>query len=133
MAHYLRAAVTHVKAQVASRLPVDVDQLARQVGHHWRDRKLSPAVTIGLFMLQILHGNIAITALNHLGAIAMQAGSYCAARMRLPMELFTGLFDAMSRAAGMQRAFSGQGLLNGRRVLLADVTCFSMPDTPELR
>jgi hypothetical protein len=133
MANDLRAALTHVKAQVQSRLPVDVDDLARQVGHHWRERKLTPSVTIWLFMLQILNGNIAMTALNHLGAMVMQASSYCAARARLPMELFTRLFDEVSRAAGVQAAFSGQGLLNGRRVLLADATCFSMPDTPALR
>ena len=133
MARHFRAELAHVKAQIASRLPADVDQLARQVGHRWRDRTLTPAVTVWLFMLQVLHGNIAITALNHLGAIAMRAGSYCEARMRLPMELFMELFDAMSRVAGIQTPLSGKGLLNGRRVLLADVTCFSMPDTPALR
>jgi hypothetical protein len=125
--------MTRVKSQLHARLPVDVDALARQVGHRWRDRKLSPGVTIWLFMLQIVNGNTAITALNHLGAMTMQASSYCAARMRLPMELFTRLFDEVSKAAGVQTALSGQGLLNGRRVLLADVTTFSMPDTPELR
>jgi hypothetical protein len=76
MARHLRAAIARVKAQAhasSSRLPVDVDQLARDAGHDWRDRKLTPAVTVRLFILQILHGNIAITALNHLGAITMQA------------------------------------------------------------
>jgi hypothetical protein len=133
MAHHLRVALARVKGQWGFRLPVDVDELARQAGHRWRDRKLTPAVTVWLFMLQVLHGNIAMTALRHLGAMTMQASSYCAARMRLPTELFTRLFDAVSQAAGMQTALSGQGLLNGRRVLLADVTCFSMPDTPALR
>lgn len=133
MAHDLRAATAHVKARLQSRFPVDVDELARQLGHRWRNRKLPPGVTIWLFMLQILHGNVAMTALNHLGAMTMRASSYCAARARLPIELFTQLFDAVSKAASVQRALSGQGLLNGRRVLLADVTCFSMPDTPALQ
>jgi len=136
MAHHLRAAIAHVKARALARcssLPVDVDQLARQAGHAWRDRKLTPAVTVGLFILQILHGNVAITALNHLGAITMQASSYCAARMRLPMQVFTQLFDAVSQAAEPARRASAVGLLNGRRVLLGDATTFSTPDTPALR
>jgi hypothetical protein len=133
MAHYFREALATVKAQVSARVPVDVDGIARQTGHRWRDRTLTPGVTIRLFILQILHGNVAITALRHLGAIVMQASSYCEARMRLPMELFIRLFDEVSKAAGVITPLSGQGLLNGRRVLLADVTCFSMPDTPRLR
>jgi len=136
MAHHLRAAIAHVKTHahaLCSRLPVDVDQLARQAGHQWRDRKLTPAVTVWLFILQVLHGNVAITALNRLGAIPMQASSYCAARMRLPMQLFTQLFDAVSQAAGVLKERNGATLLNGRRVLLADATTFSTPDTPVLR
>jgi DDE family transposase len=136
MARYLREAIARVKAQAhaaPSRLPVDVDQLARDAGHDWRDRKLTPAVTVRLFILQILHGNVAITALNHLGAITMQASSYCAARMRLPMQVFTQLFDAVSQAVEPVRLGSAVGLLNGRRVLLADATTFSTPDTPALR
>jgi hypothetical protein len=136
MARHLRAAIVRVKTQAhasPSRLPVDVDQLARDAGHDWRDRKRSPAVTIRLFMLQILHGNVAISALNHLGAITMRASSYCAARMRLPLQVFTQLFDAVSQAVEPLRLSSAVGLLNGRRVLLADATTFSTPDTPALR
>jgi hypothetical protein len=137
MARHLRAAIAHVKTQAHSRrcsLPVDVDQLPRQAGHEWRERKLTPAVTVWLFILQVLHGNVAITALNHLGAITMQASSYCAARMRLPMQVFTQLFDAVSRMAGEPTLLgSSVGVLNGRRVLLGDATTFSTPDTPALR
>ncbi len=131
MASHLRFALDQVKLQVRSSLPVDVDRLAEQVGHQWRDRKLSPAVTVWLFVLQVLHGNCAMTALRHLSGLSMQAGSYCAARTRLPMELFALLFDALSVAASGTPLSCG--LLNGRRVLLADGTSFSMPDTPELR
>jgi hypothetical protein len=130
MADHFRAALHHVK--VHARLPVDVDQLARQTGHTWRDRKLTPAVTVWLFMLQILHGNHAMTGLHRIGGVTMQASSYCAARMRLPLELFARLFDAVARMATAGTE-SRPGLLNGRRVLLADATAFSMPDTPALR
>ncbi len=35
------------------------EQFARS-GHVWRDRVLDPAATLGLFILQVLHGNTAI-------------------------------------------------------------------------
>ena len=140
MAGHLRCAIHQVKRRAASRLPIDVDRLAAAQGHLWRDRTLTPAVTVWLFLLQVLHGNCAITALRHVGGIAMRASSYCAARQRLPLTLFASLFDAMSHAAAqaagvvMLQPQSGRSLLmGGRRVLLADVTTFSMPDTPALR
>jgi hypothetical protein len=128
MARHLRAAIDHVKLRVRSGFPADVNALAEQVGCVWRERKLTPAVTIWLFMLQVLNGNVAITALHHLGGIMMQASSYCAARQRLPLELFTRLFDAISQAAGVVMEQSSLALIHGRRVLLGDVTTFSMPD-----
>jgi len=134
MARHLRAAINHVKRQVPL-LPVDVDALADQLGHSWRRRKLTPAVTVRLFMLQVLNGNLAISALRHAGGVAMQSSSFCAARMRLPLALFARLFDAVAEAAGASGGGgdrSGPSLLNGRRVLLADATSFSMPDTAAL-
>ena len=85
MAHHVRSAMTFVKAQMALRLPVDVDQLAREVGHGWRERTLSPAVTLWFFALQILNGNCAINSLRHIGGLPTQASSYCCARMKLPL------------------------------------------------
>lgn len=133
MAGHLRAALNQVKAQLHRQLPVEVDELARQVGHRWRENKLTPAVTVWLFLLQILNGNTAMTALRLLGGITVQASSYCDARMRLPLELFAQLFDAMCRWMARDQPAWEVSLLNGRRVLLADASSFSMPDTPELR
>jgi hypothetical protein len=133
MARHLRAAIARVKVQITSHLSIDVDTIATEVGHVWRENKLTPAVTVWLFMLQVLNGNVAITALHRLSGIMMQASSYCEARKRLPLKLFARLFDAMSQAAGVVIQQSTQALVHGRRVLLGDVTTFSMPDTPALR
>ena len=135
MAGHLRVALHHVKAQVAARLPVDVDQIAREVGHDWRERTLTPAATVWFFALQILHGNCAISALRHLGNLPTQASSYCAARMKLPLQLFTQLFDAVSQLVAINGDAqpSAAHLLDGRRVLLGDATTFSTPDTRALR
>ena len=131
MAAHLRAALTRVKCQ--ARLPVDVDRLAHQAGHCWRQRTLTPAVTCWLFMLQVLHGNCAISALRHWGGITTAASSYCAARARLPLALFAMLFDAVVQRAQEAIVSSDASLLNGRRVVLADSTSFSTPDNAQLR
>jgi hypothetical protein len=140
MARHLRVALAYVKIHIKSRLPADINALATETGYTWRDRKLSPAVTVWVFLLQILNGNTAITALHRLSGITMQASSYCEARKRLPLELFARLFDVMSRAAeecvaGVMEVMGSPAhtLLNGRRVLLADATTFCMPDTLALR
>jgi len=137
MAHHLLAALARVKAQVGQQLPLDVDQLARDVGHRWRERKLTPAVTVALFLCQILHGNVAMTALRHVGGMVVNASSYCAARARLPLALFAALFDAVATlAAGAATdvaAWSHTPAVPGRRVLIADATTFSTPDDPQLR
>lgn len=133
MARHLRAAVAQVKAQALGRLPVDVDQLARDACHRWRERTLTPAVTVRLFLLQVLHGNCAITALRHVGGgLAATASSYCAARARLPLTLFARLFDAVVQQQQKQQQATAT-LLDGRRVVLADAMTFAAPDTPELR
>lgn len=135
MAADLRVAVSQVKAQARLRLPADVDALAAQVGHRWRQRKLTPAVTVWLFLLQVLHGNCAITALRHLGAITTTASSYCAARARLPLALFTQLFDAVAAMAAADAVASDavNMLPTARRVLLGDSTTFSTFDNEKLR
>lgn len=145
MARDLRAALNHVKLQVRGRgrLPVEVDELAARVGHAWRDRELTPAVTVWMLLLQVINGNAAMTALRHLTGVTTTASSYCAARARLPLALFAELFDAVARAAAKAAARAATSLntapacsstlLNGRRVVLGDGTTFSTPDTPELR
>ena len=137
MAHHLRSALTYVKAHHAAHLPLDVDQLAADVGHDWRARLLTPAVTVRLFLLQILNGNVAITALRHFGQMTATASSYCEARARLPLVLFAHLFDAVAqqvtRVTRVNHETDAATLLNGRRVLLGDTTTFSTPDTAALR
>jgi hypothetical protein len=51
-----------------------------QAGHLWRDRVLDPAATLMLFILQVLHGNTAISHLKHLSGITTAESSYCNAR-----------------------------------------------------
>jgi len=112
---------------ISSRLILD---LCRQLGLRFRRGPLDPVHTIHLFLLQILHGNTAVTHLRHLSPRRFTASAYCQARQRLPLELFTRLVrtvtDAMFDAIDAGRAGATP------RVVMLDGSSFSMPDTPQL-
>jgi len=96
----------------------------------WRERLLPPLVTLRLFLIQIAHGNCAIAALRQLSGIAFAPSSYCDARARLPLQLLQSLLEWVRDAAAQHVA--GTARL-ARRILIADGSSYSMPDTPELR
>ena len=53
-----------------------VNQCFAKVGYVWRNRVLDPARTMGLFMIQVLNGNTAITHLRQLGNIIVANGEF---------------------------------------------------------
>jgi hypothetical protein len=108
-----------------------VEQLCASCGHRWRDRLLTPLVTLRLFLLQILHGNASIAHLRQLSGLAFSPSSYCEARRRLPLAVVLGLVGALARWA--QRHVPGEGRLLGPRVLIVDGSSFTTADTRELR
>ena len=100
------------------------EQLSREEGQRWRVRMLSPAVTLQLFLLQVLHGNIAINALRQLAQIPFAAASYCQARTRLPLAALGRLLLELCDAATTTPS---------TRIYLADSTRFSTGDNAQLR
>lgn len=104
--------------------------LARELGGRWRERCLSPAVTIQLFVLQILHGNVCCAHAPRLGGKHASASAYCQARLRLPLELLRMLVRRI--AARLRRNTGAAGRWRGHRTLLIDGSSCSMPDTPAL-
>jgi hypothetical protein len=108
-----------------------VGQQCVELGHCWRDRLLTPLVTIRLFVLQVLHANTAITHLRHLSGLNFSAGSYCEARERLPLALLQDLLRQMRAWAAAVVAEDLPPLL-GHRVLVVDGSSASMPDAPGL-
>jgi hypothetical protein len=135
------AEVSHVLARLRRQALADVElvsdvplfgqlnQLLIDSACHWRDRLLPPLVTFRLFVIQVLHGNIPITALPHLAGFDFAASSYCEARQRLPLETMQLLLQFLH-----QQAVRSLGLAKqiGYRILIADGSSFSMPDAPEL-
>lgn len=130
-------AVVHVLARL-KREPLDhlpifqnVDQLCRDCNHLWRDRVLTPLMTLRLFLLQVLHGNTAISHVPRLASMDFAPSSYCEARKRLPLEVILGLLQTMVNWANDHLRTPAR--LLGQRVLIVDGSSFSTVDSPELR
>lgn len=125
-------AVERIKQDVAGCLsrPL-IEQTCRAVGHRWRERVLDPVTLIHLFVLQLLHGNTACTALPHLSGQSFTASAYCQARSRLPLAVIKGLVAKLG--VMMRRAVGTRGRWHGHRVVLVDGSGISMPDTPDLQ
>jgi hypothetical protein len=80
------------KADVSKALaPETIVKICGYLGHKYRERVLDPVITVQVFLLQILHGNTACTALSRLAGIPFTAEAYCQARSRLPLALFEEL------------------------------------------
>ena len=132
MADMLAALARVRREPFADHLPIAdaVNQLCRDRGHRWRDRLFTPLLTLRLFVLQVLHGNTSITHLRHLCGIDFAASSYSEARDRLPLQVFSGLLEAMARWA--DQAATAVAFI-GQRLFICDASSFSMSDTTELR
>jgi hypothetical protein len=104
-------------------------ELSSEFGLQWRDRVLSPDRTIQLMLLQVLHGNTALSHLPHLAKLNFTAAAFCKARMRIPLPIIEALCNRITESL-QQREFDKTWL--GHRVFVSDGTSCSMPDEEEL-
>jgi Transposase DDE domain len=98
----------------------------------------TPFVTLCTFLSQILDPDhscraavarvVVWAAIHHRKPCSEQTGTYCDARLRLPLEVVVRLVRCTGREA--EAGAEAQWLWKGRRVLLVDGTTASMPDTP---
>lgn len=102
-----------------------------EAGYVWRDRTLGPVATVQLFVLQVLHGNTAMTHLRHLTDLSITASGYCQARMRLPRSVLEQLAQRVT--AQLRTATQRIGRWHEHRVFHIDGSSFSMPDTQPLQ
>jgi hypothetical protein len=98
------------------------EQLCRQEGQVWRVRLLTPAVVLRLWLLQVLHGNVAINALRHLSGLSFAAASYCRGRGRLSLAGLQRLLGEVSHTASPTT----------QRIFAVDSSNFSMSDSKPL-
>jgi hypothetical protein len=122
----------HFKADVAKALSAaTITKICGFLHYTWRERVLDPVTTIHVFLLQILHGNTACTALPRLAGLCFTAGAYCSARMRLPLALFKELLEHVCDA--LFPTIQDTGRWRGHRTWHLDGSSFSMPDTAALQ
>jgi hypothetical protein len=129
MVSSVERALARVKSEWAGVLSAQrITAACRAAGHTWRERLLGPVTTVQLFLLQMLHGNTAITALSHLCGRFVDDASYCAARQRLPLAVLQSLLRQTTDRFETSFLERWRGL----RVWFVDGSACSMPDTPEL-
>jgi len=118
-----------------------IERVCNEHGLVWRERQLDPATTVGLFVHQIVHGNVPCSEVRHLAAAAPEGGgggrsftpqAYCDARARLPLAVYQDLLGAVNDCL-MPQTRRDAHLWHGHRTFHVDGSTFSMPDTPELR
>jgi Transposase DDE domain len=132
MAPTITQVLRQFKADVGKAIAADtILKICGYLGYVYRDRILDPATTVHVFLLQILHGNTACTALSRLANIPFTAAAYCGARMRLPLALFQDLLERVCDALFPEVHTTGRW--RGHRTWLLDGSSYSMPDTPQLQ
>jgi hypothetical protein len=133
MAATISEIVKQFKTDVAKALaPETITMICGYLGHRCRKRLLDPVITVHVFLLQILHGNTACTALSRLAGIPFTAAAYCLARARLPLALFEDLLARVCDALFPEIENEG-ARWRGHRTWMVDGSSFSMADTPALQ
>ena len=135
MAKSIAAALARIKEQdsLAVIKPATVEQLCRELHYEgWRERQLDPAVTLALFVQQVIHGNTPCTEVRHLAGERFTASAWCQARARLPLEVYQGMLTRVCDRA-LPRTREPNHLWHGHRTFHVDGSTFSMPDTADLR
>ncbi len=109
-----------------------IEEACRQNHYDWRQRELDPATTIALFMQQVLHGNAPCSEVRHIAGGSFTPQAYCAARARLPLQVYQTLLGELYDQV-MSYTARKEHLWFGHRTFHIDGSGFSMPDTPALQ
>lgn len=115
----------------------EINLICQQLGHTWRNRILTPTVTVRSMVHRALNPDKSIRATladlaaadHRLDRIPADA-SWCQARSRLPEEIWQFLLRYSIKR--LQKYTSGRYLYKRRQVYFIDGSTLSMPDTPEL-
>jgi Transposase DDE domain len=89
MAGIISSALAKVKQEWKTLLGAEqVLAVCRAIGYRWRPRRFGPVETVQLFLLQILHGNTALTHLSHLWGSFVNASAFCETRYQVAVPGF---------------------------------------------
>jgi hypothetical protein len=141
MAATISAPLARIKSELDQYVPPALIQDAcRAAGHTWRERKLGPATTVHLFLLQLL-ARVALAGVRHVaGGLAVSAQALCKAKARLPRAVLERLITAVcscdhdsqgeGHGAG-DGVGEGEGRWRGLRVRIVDgLSCLTHDTAP---
>ena len=124
--------VRQIKSDLSAHLRPDLILAACQHARYdWRERILGPVLTVQAFLLQVLHGNTAMTNVARLVGVDFTPSAYCQARRRLPLAVLKILLRRL--VTGARDATAEVARWRGHRTFLVDGSSCSMPDTPALQ
>ncbi len=132
MAATVSAALRYVNGNLGQLLPERVIlTAAREVGHRWRRRKLGPARTVMLLVLQLLCGNASLAEARALDGYRVCVAALAQARQRLPLELLRRVNAWLLEQFALNVIAADPSA--PPRVLLIDAANYYLPDTAALR
>lgn len=119
----------HLKQNFEKLIPATIleETCQRWWSPRWRKRVFTPVSTVQCLLLQVLHGNTALSAMRWITRLSFSVGSYCKARMKIPVEVLNDLlrYTAQEHQVGEERWC-------GHRVFIVDGSSLGLPDTKEL-
>ncbi len=126
------AALRRIQEDLAHVLDArQITAVCHEVGYRFRQRLLDPVTTIHLFVLQVLHGNVAVARLRDFTDKEFSEAAYCKARGRLPLPVLQTLLQRICTA--LRATIDPSARWRGHRTFHVDGSSFSMPDTPALQ
>ena len=72
-------------------------QVCLESGCKWRERLLPPTRTVELLLIQVLHGNTAISHLRHIAGINFSPSAFCQARARIPIAILQKILAKLGK------------------------------------
>jgi hypothetical protein len=129
----ISAPLARIKSELDRYVPSGlVEDACRASGHAWRERKLGPATTVHLFLLQLL-ARVALAGVRHVADLAVSAQALCKAKARLPRAVLERLVTAVCAGAAVGDDDDGDGQRwRGLRVRVVDGLSCLTRDTAEL-
>jgi putative transposase len=117
-----------VKSRLPQLLPEDlIHRVCRDAGHAWRNRLLTPGVTVHLMLLQLL-ARVAMIGVGRVAQVTVSAAAIGKARMRLPRAVWQKLADGTA----LWNATRGLATYCGLTTYIADGTTLVAADTPAM-
>src|SRR4051794_29529587 len=97
MHHRILTALRMLRQDLDARLDeATVHDACRRAGHTWRDCLLTPVAILRWFVIQVLHGNTALTHVSLLAGRSFTDAASCQARARLPLPVYQAVLRALT-------------------------------------